>query len=158
MQTTVCCLNGDPWDWPSLHLAVAPVGAGSELCGLQTAGWVAPSVPMSARDQLGTACRRLFFRSAWTHQLLSHQLTRQLGSGRNLGGPQSLTWLLGCCRLCHHQAPAPCFLCQIPGSPIWGGLELLCTALHLPSLAPAAQAGIGDLAHVKGNKTWEGTR
>lgn len=120
-------------------------------------GWVAPRVPMSARDQLGTACWRLFFRSAWTHQLLSRQLSRQLGFGRIPGGPQPLTWLLGCCRLCPQRAPAPCFPCQIPGSLIWGGPELLCSALHLPSLAPAAQAGHEHLAHVRGDKTWVGT-
>lgn len=48
-------------------------------------------------------------------------------------------------------------LCQIPASVIWGDPELLCTALHFSSPAPAAQAGSEDLAHVKEDKTWEWT-
>lgn len=119
------------------------------------------------------ACWHLFFRRAPTCQLLSHH--QQLGFGRDLGGPvasylapqvlQPLPWL--CLAFFQPEKPAGiqfpltrlqvvCFLCQMPGSLIWGGPGMLCTALYLPFLAPTAWAGDGDLAHVDGDKTWEG--
>lgn len=143
------------------------------LRGLQTAGWVAPGVPapvVPAGQQPAGACF-----SGRLQPAKSFPITNSWGLAGIWGGPvasyldpQVLQPLPRLC-LAFFQLEKPagisfsltrlhvgCFLCQMPGSLIWGGPGLLCAAPYLHFPAPTAWAGDGDLAHVDGDKTWEG--
>lgn len=147
------------------------------LRGLQAAGWVAPGVPVPVWYQLGGSLLAPVFHEGSDPPTPFPSAHRQLRIVRDPGrgptasylAPQVLQTLSRLC-LAFLQPENPagtrftlaglqvgCFPCQMPGSLIWGAPGLLCTALYVPSPAPTAWAGDGDLAHAEGNKTWEVT-